>query len=46
MSERQRERRITEALIEWCRRRDVNIDIAALSDLVQTVIALSARKGD
>ena len=46
MSERQREREVTEALIEWCTRRDVNIDIATLSDLVQTVIALSAPEGD
>ena len=46
MSDRRRERRITEALIEWCRRRDVNIDIATLSDLVQLVIALSAPEGD
>ena len=41
-----REREITEALIAWCQRCDVNVDIAALTDLVDLVKRLSARKGD
>ena len=44
--DRRREREITEALIEWCQRCDVNIDISALSDLVLLVKDLSAVEGD
>ena len=40
--DRMRERRITEALIEWSKRCDVNLDIFALSDLVRVVKRLSA----
>ena len=41
-----REREITESLIAWCQRRDVDVDLEALTDLVDLVKRLSAREGD
>jgi|TARA_R110000824_G_scaffold334105_1_gene520647 hypothetical protein len=41
-----REREITEALIAWCQRCDVNVDLEGLTDLVDLVKRLSAREGD
>lgn len=43
MTERLRERQITEALIEWCKSSDVTLDIEALTELVKLVKHLSER---